>query len=317
MNSNQGYVYVMINPSYSDYVKIGKTTRLPEERAKELSSATGVATPFIVVYKRSFKNCHNAESLIHSYLTENGYRVNASREFFCIPIDEAINLILSLPDDDVPYVEQNQEETKGEDLKEVYYNEGRDYEFGENNKFIDYEKAIECYKKAANLGHARACLCIGDIYYYNLKNERMAIEYYMLAVEKECSLGYAKLGVIYLSSEKYKNEKNQYLAWKNFIESLNNSDESSNYEITSSLYELIYYYVLYEKDIPDEWITILNKYKAELIEFSGNKYDTEEKKYEDDFGLEKDFTYSENKEAYCKRKYLDFLFNCYRYIRSL
>ena len=66
MENNKGYVYVMINPSYEGLVKIGKTTKDPEERAKELSSATGVATPFIVVYKRVFNDCSIAESLIHN-----------------------------------------------------------------------------------------------------------------------------------------------------------------------------------------------------------------------------------------------------------
>lgn len=325
MSSNQGYVYVMINPSYGDgIVKIGKTTKSPEERAKELSSATGVATPFIVVYKRHFKDCHIAESLIHSYLTEKGYRVNNSREFFSIPIDEAINVILSFPDDDnVSNVEQDQEEINEEDLKHEYFKIGRDYELGENNKFINYEKAIEYYKKAVKLGHVRACLRIGDIYNYNLKNEKTAIDFYILAAERGEHLGYARLGVIYLSSEKYKNEKNQYLAWKNFIEGImlignnNGCDESFYYEIICGLYELVYYYVLYEKDIPREWIAALNKYKTELVEFAGRKYDVEEKKYDDSFGLEKDYTYNENREAYYKRKYLDCLFNCYRYVRSL
>ena len=34
--SDNGYVYVLMNPSLQNMVKIGKTTREPEERAKEL-----------------------------------------------------------------------------------------------------------------------------------------------------------------------------------------------------------------------------------------------------------------------------------------
>ena len=62
MENAKGYVYVMINPSCEGLVKIGKTTKDPEERAKDLSSATGVATPFIVVYKRLFNDCSIAET---------------------------------------------------------------------------------------------------------------------------------------------------------------------------------------------------------------------------------------------------------------
>ena len=65
MENNKGYVYVMINPSYEGLVKIGKTTKDPDARAKELSSATGIATPFIVAYKRMFNDCHVAEKTIH------------------------------------------------------------------------------------------------------------------------------------------------------------------------------------------------------------------------------------------------------------
>ena len=46
-----GWVYALINRSYDGLVKIGKTTRHPSERAEELSSASGVPTPFTVAFK--------------------------------------------------------------------------------------------------------------------------------------------------------------------------------------------------------------------------------------------------------------------------
>ena len=46
----QGFVYILVNPAFPGYIKVGKTTKTPEERAKELSAATGVPTPFIVAY---------------------------------------------------------------------------------------------------------------------------------------------------------------------------------------------------------------------------------------------------------------------------
>lgn len=88
-----GYIYVMINSSFEGLVKIGKTTRDPNERAKELSSATGVPTPFIVVYYKSFANCNLAEKQIHKYLEESGCRVNDNREFFNISTTKAIEVV--------------------------------------------------------------------------------------------------------------------------------------------------------------------------------------------------------------------------------
>lgn len=96
--SGSGYIYVMINQSLPGMVKIGKTKRDPNERAKELSSATGVPTPFTLVYYRAVANCDLAELTLHNYLEEKGARVNNNREFFQITTTEAINLVNSLID---------------------------------------------------------------------------------------------------------------------------------------------------------------------------------------------------------------------------
>jgi hypothetical protein len=95
-DSSEGYVYVMTNSSIEGQVKIGKTTRDPYERAKELSSATGVPTPFVVVFYKPFKDCHFAEKMIHQYLEKKGYRVNNNREFFSMSIPEAIDVVQSM-----------------------------------------------------------------------------------------------------------------------------------------------------------------------------------------------------------------------------
>ena len=91
--SSNGYIYVMINPSLPNMVKIGKTTRHPEERVKELSSATGVPTPFILVFYKDFSDCHIAEKVIHNVLEKRGVRVSGNREFFQISSMEAIELV--------------------------------------------------------------------------------------------------------------------------------------------------------------------------------------------------------------------------------
>lgn len=95
-NTTEGYVYVMTNSSIEGQVKIGKTTRDPYERAKELSSATGVPTPFVVVFYKPFRDCHFAEKTIHQYLEKKGYRVSNNREFFSMSIPEAIDVVQSM-----------------------------------------------------------------------------------------------------------------------------------------------------------------------------------------------------------------------------
>ena len=76
------YVYVLTNNSYGENLKIGKTKKSVEERAKELSKDTGVLTPFIPVMKIKTNDCTSLEQKIHSYLTS--YRTNPKKEFFKI-----------------------------------------------------------------------------------------------------------------------------------------------------------------------------------------------------------------------------------------
>ena len=90
-----GYIYVLANSSMPELVKIGKTRRHPVGRAQELSGATGVPTPFIVVYEMAVTDCDQAEVFIHSVLARKGYRVSDNREFFRAPIPEVIEAILS------------------------------------------------------------------------------------------------------------------------------------------------------------------------------------------------------------------------------
>ena len=48
-----GYVYILVNDSMPGLIKIGKTARNSLARAKDLSSSTGVPTPFKVAFELS------------------------------------------------------------------------------------------------------------------------------------------------------------------------------------------------------------------------------------------------------------------------
>ena len=94
MIKEPGYIYVMVNPSMEGLVKIGKTTREPESRAKELSQATGVATPFYVAFSIFVLDCHSAEEFVHAILEHKGFRNTANREFFQMPLRQAIEILM-------------------------------------------------------------------------------------------------------------------------------------------------------------------------------------------------------------------------------
>ena len=76
------YVYVLVNKSVPNMVKIGMTTNTPDERARQISSATGVATPWIPVFSFQCYRSDLLESDVHEHL--HHCRVNKNREMFAI-----------------------------------------------------------------------------------------------------------------------------------------------------------------------------------------------------------------------------------------
>jgi hypothetical protein len=91
-----GYIYALINYSMPGLVKIGRTTRAPSERGTELSAATGVPTPFVLLLDVLVPDAEAAEAQVHRILEQRGYRVADNREFFTAPPSEVIRLLLQV-----------------------------------------------------------------------------------------------------------------------------------------------------------------------------------------------------------------------------
>jgi len=88
------WVYILSNPTQPGLLKIGYTKKSPEERAKQISSATGVALPYKVEWAYQCFNGEMVEREVHHKL--KAQRINNSKEFFQISLEEAkeiINLI--------------------------------------------------------------------------------------------------------------------------------------------------------------------------------------------------------------------------------
>ena len=88
------YVYVLVNKSVPNMVKIGMTTSTPDQRARQISAATGVATPWIPVYSFSCYRSDLLEVEIHEHL--HYCRVNTHREMFEIDSHTAQRVIEDL-----------------------------------------------------------------------------------------------------------------------------------------------------------------------------------------------------------------------------
>lgn len=85
-----GWLYLLINPAMPGLVKIGMTTRSPEERAQELAS-TGVPMPFHVAAAWAVDNVRAAERDAHAALAR--YRVSDQREWFRLSVPAAIKAL--------------------------------------------------------------------------------------------------------------------------------------------------------------------------------------------------------------------------------
>ena len=90
---DQGYVYILTNPSFKeDWVKIGMCSTTVEQRVKQLDS-TGVPLPFEIFATMKTSKFKQAEKLIHNFISKfTNLRIRSNREFFNIKPEEALEI---------------------------------------------------------------------------------------------------------------------------------------------------------------------------------------------------------------------------------
>lgn len=87
------YIYILTNETMPGLCKIGFTMNKPQDRARQINAATGVAMDFNVEWFFPCVNAHALEKTIHAYLEQNGFRINKKKEFFNISVSEAISVV--------------------------------------------------------------------------------------------------------------------------------------------------------------------------------------------------------------------------------
>lgn len=152
-----GWVYVLINPSMPEIYKVGMTDRTPEERAKELSASTSVATPFLVIYKQRTNYPKQLEYEVHKELEKSNSRVNQNREFFNGDPSVAIRAIVRLSDE-LKLSDTNVQERTDRDSWHDFEKEAFEYLTGQGNKLEDRIKAAELFRTAEKLGSKRSSI---------------------------------------------------------------------------------------------------------------------------------------------------------------
>jgi hypothetical protein len=220
-----GVVYALINPSLEGMVKVGRTSRDAEARAKEVSGATGVPTPFIVAYQASFDNAEWAERYVHTVLERKGYRVTANREFFKVPLTKVVEAILE--------AKSNAGSTSGGGTatsdgavapriggqppwRDVYEMAQATY-FGLGDTLRDPEEAFTLFRQASRLGSPLAFWYLGlmaGIGDGTVKSRREAIGYYKQGANAGDGRCWAELGELYCSAHE---EENSRKCWDRYF----------------------------------------------------------------------------------------------------
>lgn len=230
--STRGYVYLLINPSMEGLVKIGKTTRDPAGRARELSAATGIPTPFVLAYDAFFADCSAAEEFVHALLEQKGYRVSSNREFFTAPLNEAIKAVSeaervfghliansqsTITEDDPADAKLPWEEVLG--LADASY-------YGHDLTIQDYAEAFRLYTLAAKLGSSQAFIQLGIMSRYGFgrkKDSAAAVEFFKQGLRLGDDRCWAEMASLFswdallLPGDRTRNIENATKCWTHYF----------------------------------------------------------------------------------------------------
>jgi cold shock CspA family protein len=223
--TESGYVYALINVSMQGLVKIGRTQRDPDERARELSTATGVPTPFVLVFDAYFQDCARAEAYVHTVLESKNYRVTSNREFFVAPVKEVILAIQAaeklLSSGGIPEEVSAPSETASssdEGAWKPILELADAAHYGNAETLQDDEEALRLYKQAARLGSAEACVGAAYILMHNdeLQDTKEALSYLKDGAKWGRGDCHAKMAAIFAADRHIANWKT---CWANYFAS--------------------------------------------------------------------------------------------------
>jgi len=220
---NAGYLYVLINASLPGLVKIGRTQRAPTHRAAEISSATGVPTPFLVAFEQAFSDCFVAEAYVHQYLAAQGYRTSENREFFNISATDAITALLSTPGridslNEVASIGKDEPAVETTPFWRSLVEEALDHLYGMESRLIDPAKAAKILEKAVEIGGVTAYPILSELYLSGdgvRKDAGYAVSLLKSGIEAGNPYCAWRLGVLYTLSASEKD--NSYLTSQHLV----------------------------------------------------------------------------------------------------
>lgn len=263
--SNPGFIYILTNPSLAGIVKIGKTTRTPVDRVAELSSATGIPTPFQLVYFAEFEDCDAAERAMHALFTERNARVADNREFFRIAPHDAITALIQMPMQialSISPEDPPNSNTEPLSLVGGLVEEGFAYWTGSGGRYQDVAKAISIFRNAADLGSAEACYNLGRIYRTN--NEALDLQKAKIILQKGAELGSIECNAELASTFLDLGEKpNAEKAWSRYF---SNAHKLSTLERGQSALECAKHIAM--RGLDRQFTQILKEYVNDMAEYA-------------------------------------------------
>jgi len=290
MSNNRGYIYVLANSAMPDLIKVGKTTRAPVERAKELSQVTGIPTPFIVVYEQLVNNCDTAEEFLHTILKQKGYRESENREFFRASASEVIKIIVKTSDpafDPISVLDEKDDECDDENEGEHCEGEYQKYPWsnilemavgyrrGDDGYIQDNEEAVKLYKEAIKLGWLQGYINLAGLYedmYSGTPNEfKQVMECLQEGSKKGNYYCYSKMAIIFLYQRNFDNAYKSFnLFLKNRSINMKNILEEENY-LDCEISDFFFNYFSFCSEINSDNHSLLLDI-ANQIKYYDNKY---------------------------------------------
>lgn len=290
--SEIGHLYVLANSSMPGFAKIGKTTRNPAERAVELSGATGLPTPFIVVYEQLFQDCGAAESFVHTYLAQKGYRVSDNREFFNAPVNIIIRAIALAPGviyNETPPSEQESSDEllfsgEPDELDSLRLqraettppwsdslDEAEAHYYGLGDYLQDYNEALRLFRQSATLGCIPAYAYIGNMYADGegvREDKKKALEFYKEGARKGSAYCYWAMGMMFAAENSKDNaDKCFSLFLKNIPSSFPDSQKLTEIQLSDvfrGCVKLLYENLFNGKDMPSILHEFITNNSAEI-----------------------------------------------------
>jgi hypothetical protein len=296
-----GYLYVLANSAMPGLIKVGKTTRSPSERAFELSSATGLPTPFIVVYEQLFSDCSSAESFVHTYLQTKGFRVADNREFFSAPVNDVVRAIALAPgaiSSDSEYVMHEIEDQftvllEPDELDALQveslslnvqtpwgatFNDAEDAYFGHGDSLQDYKEALRLYVHSAKLGAIHAYARIGQMNEAGegtQSSKTIALKYYKEGARKGSIYCYWAMAMLFWSKFDPQNRHldNANKCFSLFLEKTQNTllhdDGLTRVEVSQIIRDcgsLLFIWLTYEVEYPSIIENFIKEIRQEISE---------------------------------------------------